>query len=176
MKFIKSKKINKNGFAMLFAVLTASLILTIGISIFSISFKELLISTNSRESQVAFYAADSARECALYWSNKQGEFPGCSNAGCTNISPSSGVVSSAIKCNGAITNLSYSVDASKITYQNPALPFIKYGTELEPEANVIITKEYENMDIIFSIQAFGHNVGSTGRRIERGIEQTGYSL
>jgi len=56
----------KGGFALLFSVLVASLLLTIGLSIFSIALKELAISTATRQSIHAFYAAESGRQYALY--------------------------------------------------------------------------------------------------------------
>lgn len=55
------------GFAMLFAVLVASVLLAIGLSIFNLTVKELTLSSSGRESQFAFYAADTGAECALYW-------------------------------------------------------------------------------------------------------------
>lgn len=58
----------KGGFALLFSVLIASLLLTIGLSIFNIALKELAISTATQRSIHAFYAADSGRECIIYWS------------------------------------------------------------------------------------------------------------
>ncbi len=57
----------EKGFAMLFAVLVSSIILAIGLSIFNLTIKELTLSSSGRESQVAFYAADTGAECALYW-------------------------------------------------------------------------------------------------------------
>jgi hypothetical protein len=39
----------------------------IGTSIFNISLKELMLSTSGRDSQLAFNAADTGLECALYW-------------------------------------------------------------------------------------------------------------
>jgi hypothetical protein len=69
-----SKKFIKNGgFALLFSVLVSSLLLTIGLSIFSIALKELAISTASRQSIHAFFAADSGREYALYHDIKIGD-------------------------------------------------------------------------------------------------------
>ena len=72
MKSRTLKKENK-GFALLFSVLISSLLLTIGLSIFSIALKELAISTASRQSIHAFYAADSGREYALYHDTKKGD-------------------------------------------------------------------------------------------------------
>ena len=54
------------GYTLLFAVLVASVVLAIGISILTISKKEFLLSASARESTSAFYAADSGLECAVY--------------------------------------------------------------------------------------------------------------
>ncbi len=66
---------NEKGFALLFSVLLSSLLLTIGLSIFNITLKELAISTAARQSIHAFYAADSGRECALYHDTRTGLVP-----------------------------------------------------------------------------------------------------
>lgn len=58
---------NGRGFVLLYAVMTSTIILAVGVSIISIALKQLSISTLSRESQYAFYAANTGAECALYW-------------------------------------------------------------------------------------------------------------
>lgn len=68
MKFETSAQ--QKGFTLFYAVLTASLLLAIGIAIFNITFKELILSSGARESANAFYAADTGLECALYWDLK----------------------------------------------------------------------------------------------------------
>jgi hypothetical protein len=55
------------GFTILLAALVASLVLSLGISIFSIARKSITLSTLGRDSQFAFYTADTAAECVLYW-------------------------------------------------------------------------------------------------------------
>jgi len=55
------------GFTLLLAAIAASIALTLGTSIFSISAKQIQLSSIGRDSQYAFYAADAAAECALYW-------------------------------------------------------------------------------------------------------------
>jgi len=52
---------------LLYAVMTSTIILAVGVSIISIALKQLSISTLGRESQYAFYAANTGAECALYW-------------------------------------------------------------------------------------------------------------
>jgi hypothetical protein len=75
MKYLmlfNNMKYNK-GYTLLFAVLISSVVLGIGVSILSISKKELIISTSARDSSAAFYAADSGIECAIY-ADLQGTF------------------------------------------------------------------------------------------------------
>ncbi len=62
-KIIKKEE---EGFALLFSVLVSSLLLTTGLSIFSIALKELMISTATRQSIHAFYAADGGLEYVKY--------------------------------------------------------------------------------------------------------------
>lgn len=55
------------GFTLFYAMLISSLLLAIGLAIFNITYKEFILTSGIRESESAFYAADSALECALYW-------------------------------------------------------------------------------------------------------------
>jgi len=57
----------KKGIALYIAVVVSGLVLTITISMIRILSKEYTLSSSARESQVAFYAADSGLECATYW-------------------------------------------------------------------------------------------------------------
>lgn len=61
----------KKGFTLLLAVLVTSIVLgvSVGFSIFVL--RELRISAMGRESQKAFFAADSGAECVLYWDLKK---------------------------------------------------------------------------------------------------------
>jgi len=67
-------KLTDKGFVLLIAILLASVFSLVGASIFSISLKELVLSSGGKESQYAFYAADSGIECALYWDLKHNVF------------------------------------------------------------------------------------------------------
>ncbi len=59
-------KINtKNGYALLFAVLTATLVLGVAVFILGVSKKQFALSVASRESMYSLYAADSGIECAV---------------------------------------------------------------------------------------------------------------
>ncbi len=60
----------ESGFTLLLASLIAALLLSIGLSMFTIAQKQIILSSLGRDSQYAFYAADSGAECALYWDFK----------------------------------------------------------------------------------------------------------
>jgi len=57
----------QRGFTLLLAALVSSIVLAVGAAIFSIAQKQVILSALGRDSQFAFYAADTAAECALYW-------------------------------------------------------------------------------------------------------------
>lgn len=56
------------------AALVASLLTALGLAMFSIAQKEVVLSSLGRDSQFAFYAADTGAECALYWDFKYDAF------------------------------------------------------------------------------------------------------
>lgn len=56
----------QKGFVLLFTIVVTAIIFFIGAGIYSLSFKELMVSSISKESQKSIFAADSAAECALW--------------------------------------------------------------------------------------------------------------
>jgi len=79
MRIFSSKKVSythntQHGFTLLFAVLVASLLTSVGLAMTSIAQKQLVLSSVGRDSQYAFYAADTGAECALYWDFKYDAF------------------------------------------------------------------------------------------------------
>lgn len=68
------KKTSQRGFTLLLAALVSSIVLGLGASIFLIAKKEVTLSSLGRDSQYAFYAADQAAECALYWDLRRNYF------------------------------------------------------------------------------------------------------
>jgi hypothetical protein len=71
----KIKIRNSNGgFALLYAVLITGLLVSIGMTIATIAAREVVLSSAGRESQFAFYAADTGIECALFWDIRKNKF------------------------------------------------------------------------------------------------------
>lgn len=57
----------KRGFTLLIAIILATVSLVVGLALADVAYKQVILSSAARHSQVAFYNADSAMECALYW-------------------------------------------------------------------------------------------------------------
>lgn len=72
---------NKKGFALLIAVIFMSVVLTLGLALGSLGYKQQVLASGAVESQYAFYAADSAMECALYADQQQNLFAYNANLG-----------------------------------------------------------------------------------------------
>ena len=58
------KSTTQSGYTLLFAVLTASLVLSVAVFILGVSRKQFILAVSARESIYAIYNADSAIECA----------------------------------------------------------------------------------------------------------------
>lgn len=59
---------NKNsGFALLYAVLLTGVILTISLGLSSILTKQIVLSSVGANSQKAYYAANTIKECVIHW-------------------------------------------------------------------------------------------------------------
>ena len=80
----------QRGFTLLLAALVSSIVLAVGAAIFGIAQKQVLLSAIGRDSQFAFYAADTAAECALYWDFRCNYFASSTaliNPSCNNPEP-----------------------------------------------------------------------------------------
>lgn len=65
-KIYSAKFQRSRGFVILFAVILASIILAITLGISNIALRELKFSTSAKDTNEAFFAADTGAECALF--------------------------------------------------------------------------------------------------------------
>jgi len=63
---INYKKKNQKGYALLFTVVIVSAISVITAGLSNAAYKQLILSSLAKDSQTAFYEADTASDCALY--------------------------------------------------------------------------------------------------------------
>lgn len=96
MKRIKLK-IKSSGFVLLFAVTLAAILLSIALGVSNVAFKELKFSTSAKDTNEAFFAADTGMEQAFFTDKIPGAFPpnittsfsvtglGNNTIGCANV-------------------------------------------------------------------------------------------
>lgn len=64
----------KSGFALLIAVIFMSVMLTFGLVLGSIAYKQQVLASSAIASQYAYYAADAGLECLLYYDQQLNAF------------------------------------------------------------------------------------------------------
>ncbi len=67
-------KHTQRGFALLIAIIFMSVMLSFGLALGSVSYKQQVLASSAVQSQYAFYAADAGLECALYYDQQQNFF------------------------------------------------------------------------------------------------------
>lgn len=96
------------GFALLIAVIFMSVMLSLGLALGSLGYKQETLASSAIESQYAFYTADTALECALYADQQQNLF--------TYTSHSSNNPPNLIACGTAsATQLNYLYTATQLS-------------------------------------------------------------
>ena len=154
----------KKGFTVLFAVIVSSLVLALGLGIVAITMKEVKLSGTGRDSQLAFYAADSGSECAEYADLTQAAFATSSSA--------DGVPT--IKCNK--TNITVNKSSSEADSATSTFTmYMEYdidskAVDSKPCAIVSVGKYMEGSVQKTTIDSRGYNTCDTtnSRRLERG--------
>ncbi|MFZ3043510.1 MAG: hypothetical protein WA058_00125 [Minisyncoccia bacterium] len=67
-------KKTQRGFALLISIIFMSVMLSFGLALGSLGYKQQVLASSAIESQYAFYAADAALECALFADQQQNLF------------------------------------------------------------------------------------------------------
>lgn len=57
----------QKGFALLMSLIVVSVVISVGLTILELTLKQVRLSTNSKESEMAFHAANAGLECAQFW-------------------------------------------------------------------------------------------------------------
>lgn len=162
------KKILKlnSAFTILFAVIVSSLILALGLGIVAITMKEVRLSGAGKDSQLAFYAADSGLECAMYYDIVKSGF--------ATSSESTGMPTR-IECNGNLLEVDSSLQdlTSATSTFTMYMEYINIGVanELKPCAeDVAVIKYLDGGQAKTKIDSRGYNTcdETNPRRLERG--------
>lgn len=165
MIWLKTKnlipKTDSKGIALYIVIsITAALIL-VSYGIVESALKQVTISSIGRDSQEAFYAADSGAECAIFWDVKNPTNPGASAFATTTAQN--------ISCNNTTINGVGGPSNSPATFR---LDFVTTsGTYC---ADVTVTKSYAGNLPTTKIESKGYNTCdvTATQRVERAIRIT----
>jgi hypothetical protein len=158
-------KKTRRGFVLLLAVLVSGILLALGFALYNIASKELVLSSAARDSQFAFYAADSGIECALYWSRKFDAFS--STSPLTQVACGSGTLPPG-PGNG-VAPLTRTPGSGPDPVNTTTFSF-SLGTNLTDSCTGVTVTRQDNPTRI-SVRADGYNtcVTTNPRRLDRAI-------
>lgn len=169
-------KNKSGGFTLLFAVLTASVLLSLALAIFNQIYKSLLLSSAGKESLAAFYAADSGIECAFYWDLKHEPLNNFPNSVFATSSYSVDYSdSNFISCNEQKFNKTWTVTTNSFSAKTVFnLSFSDGIFPTEGCSEVTVNKIASGNNIFTTIESRGYNIcdSTSPRKVERAIQVT----
>jgi hypothetical protein len=164
------KKSDK-GFTLLLAALISAIVLSLGAAIFSIAQKQIILSGLGRDSQFAFYAADTLAECALYWEFRFSYFASSSPAGVTptcdgqRLDPITEAAGQSAPYGYPYTLVSQPVDVFQDTTPGNFCAQVSVAKSIDPSTGAVVT----------IIHADGYSVScasidTSDRALQRSVE------
>ncbi|KKQ76891.1 MAG: hypothetical protein A3A96_04485 [Candidatus Zambryskibacteria bacterium RIFCSPLOWO2_01_FULL_39_39] len=168
---VKSKKFERNkGMTLFIAVTIMAILLVISYAVVNIAIKGSQFATSGRDSQFAFYAADSGIECALYWDSKFDSFATSTSGSPISCGGSSLVANDTISGTTTLTRIGGGGDANQTSFFGFVM---NQGSNSVPHCAIVtVRKYYVGARLWTYIKSRGYNTCdvSNPRRLERGIE------
>lgn len=167
-KFFKKKYKSGGGFTLLIAIITTSMLLIVSFVVVNIALKQLILASAAKESQYAFYAADSGTECAVYWDLKD-----------SALSAFATSTPGTITCNTQTIGVGNTQTVPTIPSQSARIggggnvnPTSIFKIDYPKGCTIVrVTKAYAGSVIVTTIDSRGYNTCDTSalRRFERGV-------
>ena len=156
---------SQRGYTLLFAVLTATLVLGVAVFILNISRKQFILSSTARDSMFSLYAADSGIECVAAHKDLLVPATPANKITCDNQSVDISFV--------AFPSPGY-VDASKVAHADAQIASFKFGFSYTPlgalQAGAPGTNGCAKVDVI----TYADTVNSG--TVDRVIDSRGYNF
>ncbi len=158
-------KTDSSGIAIYIAITITGALVLVSFAIVSLALKQINISSAGRDSQAAFYAADSGVECALFWDAKN---PNGQTAFSTS-SPQTTVSCNADTSNPANATLSIT-RSSSWPYATSTLGRMNFSPRAYC-ADIQVIKNYTGGSVQTTIESRGYNtcLANATRRVERAV-------
>ncbi len=161
------------GFTLLIAVILTSVLVSIGLALLDVSYKDVVLSSTAKQSNYAFYQADSTIECALYWDSTVNAFD-----------YSSPLSASSMKC-GTLPLISYTSSQSPAPFGSGNIRTTTFDIPCKPDGtggtsgSITIVKTdptgvCDSAGHKSCLYATGYNIcdATSDKRLERGLKVT----
>ncbi|HVU79745.1 MAG TPA: hypothetical protein VHD37_00085 [Candidatus Paceibacterota bacterium] len=154
------------GFTVFFAVLVSSLALAVGLALYDLLSRELVLSQTTTQSQYAIYAADTGAECALYWDSK---YVGSSGLTSGFASSTTSTTGTNMLCNGVDVSTLWGTPQKTATAATTTFT-LSLGSATGPCAIIIVAKNGDPSKT--TITSRGYNTCQSGGlvRLERTLQ------
>jgi Tfp pilus assembly protein PilE len=139
----------QRGFTLLIAIILSTVVLTVGLALLDVAYKQVILSSTAKQSQAAFYNADSALECALFYDQKKDSFDFSTTTDFT------------------VTNGTYNGSDPTVHITKFAIPCVGGGIS----ASTTIYK-YTNGATSLYADGFNTCTATDPRRVDRGLKAT----
>ncbi len=146
------------GITLFIAIIITASLLLISTGMVNLALRQAFLTSSSRESQFAFYAADTGIECAIYWDVRNPGYSAFATSTQTNIS-----------CNGVTANVSGN-EGDKIPIDPPRPFTITFSPD--PYCAVVTVTKFDNGAT--QIESKGYNTCDPANpdRVERAVKVT----
>ncbi len=156
----RKKDVQQGGFAMLFTVLLISIVLSIALGLSNVTFKQTILSSLAKDSQIAFYQADAGTECGLYYDFTRNVFPEGTTVLSLETPNAVEETFTSIECGEQVLNLDYI---------NSETDHIVYVSEPSDQPCFSITFDKTD-DTVSMIESRGYNIcRDHPRQVERAL-------
>jgi Tfp pilus assembly protein PilX len=155
INFKKYKTEKNRGVTLYITLAVTGALLLVSFAVVTVSLKQLDLSGAARDSQAAFFAADSGIECALYWDVKSASKPFATST----------AAGASISCNGVNTTTSR-------TYSGTGPATTTFSITPDPCISVTVVKTYTTGGVLSTkIESRGYNncTATSPFRVERAI-------
>jgi hypothetical protein len=105
-------KQSQAGFALLVSLIVVSVVVSVGLVLLDVTIKQLRLSSNSTDSEIAFHAANAGVECAQYWRRELADTIEGDQFASTPVPPG-GSLNNFLNCFG-VNDVSASYDDSEV--------------------------------------------------------------
>ncbi len=145
---------SRRGFTLLIAVVFTAVVLSVALALADIAYRQVILASTARQSQYAFYAADSALECALYWDQRGDRFDYTTEGS-----------SGSFACQGQTVNFTASSALGGSRTTTFSIPCATSGSQ----SSVVVYKKSNGATII-DASGFNSCNPADPNRVERGLK------